>query len=66
MKQTRTKSTIIKELTYRSTGIQNEIEHFLIRLAARCNFNWKEPTHDIARRLMNEISEFEPFKEEGL
>lgn len=64
MRQTLIKGEIIQEDTDRSNEIQNDIEELLALVASAYRFNWMEPLHDIIRRLMNEVHEFLPLKEE--
>jgi len=49
------------------SGLANEISKFieesLIFAAGRWEIHYIEPVHDIARRFLNEIVEFEPAEE---
>ena len=60
MKQVRITGNIIPEYSDRSTEIQLDIEDLLNMVARAHFFNWTAPTHDIVRRLMNEVHEFKP------
>lgn len=60
MKQMHIKGVRIPGHSKRSTEIQLDLEHSLNVLARAHFFNWTAPTHDIVRRLMNEVHEFEP------
>lgn len=64
MIQTKVKGQAIKEDTDRSNEIQYTIEEQLAMLAVYFHFNWTAPLHDIVRRLMNEVYEFVPLKED--
>lgn len=64
MKQVRIEGQLIQEYSLRDREIQLEIED-LLNMVARANlFNWTAPTHDIVRRLMNEVLEFKPVADE--
>lgn len=54
----------IQQDTDRSNEIQYEIEEYLALIAVAYQFNWTAPLHDIVRRLMNEVYEFVPLKED--
>lgn len=60
MKQMQIEGVIIEEYSPRGLEIQLDLEYFLNVLARAHFFNWTSPTHDIVRRLMNEVQEFEP------
>ncbi len=60
MKQMQVQGITIPEYSRRSTDIQLHLEDFLNTTARAHFFNWTAPTHDIVRRLMNEVAEFNP------
>lgn len=60
MKQMQVPGVPIDEHSDRSSEIQLDLEDFLNTLARGHFFNWTAPTHDIVRRLMNEVQEFNP------
>lgn len=60
MKQVRIEGQVIREYSLLSSEIQTDLEDLLNMIARAHNFNWTAPTHDIVRRLMNEVAEFEP------
>ena len=60
MKQMQVTGVAIREHSERSSEIQYDLEDFLNAVARASFFNWTAPTHDIVRRLMNEVAEFEP------
>lgn len=64
MKQMQVPGVTIKEYSDRDREIQLDLEDFLNTLARAHFFNWTAPTHDIVRRLMNEVHEFKPAAEE--
>ena len=63
MKQTQVIGQAILEDSERDQDIQLDIEDLLNIVARAHLFNWTSPTHDIVRRLMNEVNEFQPIKE---
>jgi len=63
MKQIKIIGQAIKEDSERDGDIQRDLEDLLNVLARAYLFNWTAPTHDIVRRLMNEVHEFQPIKE---
>ena len=65
MKQTKVIGQAIREDSARDREIQLDIEDILNMVARAHLFNWTAPTHDIVRRLMNEVSEFQPIGEKG-
>ena len=63
MKQITVIGQAIKDNSERYREIQLDIED-LLNLVARAHlFNWTAPTHDLVRRLMNEVDEFQPIEE---
>jgi hypothetical protein len=48
------------EYSEKGAEIQRFIDHVLVGLSAGFNVKLKEPSHDIARRFLNEIVEFRP------
>lgn len=64
MIQTKVEGQAIQEDTDRSNEIQWTIEEQLAMLGVYFHFNWTAPLHDIVRRLMNEVYEFVPLKED--
>jgi len=55
---------VFDEFDDRGRGIRFEIERFLVGLEVDLNISFKDPIHDIARRFLNEIVEFNPILEE--
>lgn len=51
------------EHSYKGQEIMNDFEVMLMMAARHHKISFKTPPHDIARRFMNEIVEFEPGKE---
>jgi len=66
MKQMQVPGVIIKEYTERSNDIQSRIQLMLLIISVNFQFTWTAPLHDIVRRLMNEVHEFQPAIEEQL
>lgn len=66
MKQVRIEGQLIQEYSDLDREIQLDLEDLLNMIARAHNFNWTCPTHDIVRRLMNEVHEFKPVAEEEL
>ncbi|MBA7603968.1 hypothetical protein ES703_11086 [subsurface metagenome] len=64
MKQMHVPGVIINEHSPRDREIQLDLEDLLNMVARAHYFNWQAPTHDIVRRLMNEVHEFRPAEEE--
>lgn len=60
MKHVRVEGEMIQEYSDLDREIQQDLEDILNMIARAHNFNWTAPTHDIVRRLMNEVHEFEP------
>lgn len=63
MKQMHVPGVIINEDSARDREIQLDLEELLNTVAHMYSFNWTAPTHDIVRRLMNEVNEFQPIEE---
>lgn len=64
MKQIHVRGDIINEDSVRDREIQLDLEDILNMCARAHLFNWSAPTHDIVRRLMNEVYEFKPIQED--
>ena len=64
MKQIHVEGVTIREYSDRDREIQLDLEDLLNCAAFFYLFNWTAPTHDIVRRLMNEVHEFKPAAEE--
>jgi len=47
-----------------ATEIMDSFGIFLVMMQIKHNVNFKDPFHDIARRFLNEIVEFESMEEE--
>lgn len=63
MKQIKVIGQAIIEYSERDREIQLDIEDILNMVARAHLFNWTAPTHDIVRRLINEVYEFQPIEE---
>lgn len=64
MKQMRIEGQPIKEYSDLDRQIRLDLKDLLNMIARAHNFNWTAPTHDIVRRLMNEVHEFKPIQED--
>jgi len=64
MRQIQVPGINIPEDSPRDREIQLDLEDVLNSMARAHFFNWTAPTHDIVRRLMNEVREFKPLEGE--